>query len=65
MGALPGGAKPTKTGWTFENTESVSVIDIVPNYEELQDSPKGPGFITISAIIMILFTVPYLLKRRD
>lgn len=35
-GGLPGGAKPTRRGWTFENATNISVIDITPYFEDIQ-----------------------------
>jgi hypothetical protein len=29
-GGLPGGAAPTSDGWTYMNTSTVDIIDIVP-----------------------------------
>lgn len=36
-GGLPTVAKPTGTGWTFENATNITVIDVTPNFKDIQD----------------------------
>lgn len=49
-GGLPRGAKPTSTGWTFENATNVSVIDITPHFEEIKEGLNVSDIIFCSFI---------------
>ncbi|MGP8321398.1 MAG: PGF-CTERM sorting domain-containing protein [Methanosarcinaceae archaeon] len=49
-GGLPGGAKPTRTGWTFENATNISVIDITPYFKDIQEGVNMTDLIFCSYI---------------
>ncbi|MDI6903635.1 MAG: hypothetical protein QMC77_07870 [Methanocellales archaeon] len=36
-GGLPGGAKPTRTDWSFENATNITVIDITSDFEKMKE----------------------------
>ena len=49
-GGLPTGAKPTRTGWTFENATTISVIDVTPYFEDIQEGLNVSDIIFCSYI---------------
>ena len=49
-GGLPTGAKPTRTGWTFENATTISVIEVTPYFEDIQEGLNASDIIFCSYI---------------
>jgi PGF-CTERM protein len=49
-GGLPTGAKPTRAGWTFENATTISVIEVTPYFEDIQEGLNASDIIFCSYI---------------